>query len=157
MVAHLAGQNGEALPSRDATCVHAAGRIYVSCITHPGVSYALRESNTGRPAKNVAIACVSSMSSGHCSASTSGLRSNAAMSAHMPAASFPISFSRPAEAAGRVGANCVGGGNALARKPPTLRFVRFRVLPGDGCINARPRIHVYDGRIGAERERCAFA
>ena len=28
MVAHLAGQNGEALPSRDATCVHAAGRIY---------------------------------------------------------------------------------------------------------------------------------
>ncbi len=56
---------------------------------------------------------------------------------------------------GRVGANCVGGGNALARKPPTLRLVRFRVLPGDGCINARPRIHVYDGRIGAERERCA--
>lgn len=57
---------------------------------------------------------------------------------------------------GRVGANRIGGGNALARKPSTLRLVRFRVLPGDGCINARPRIHVYDGRIGAERERCAF-
>ena len=57
---------------------------------------------------------------------------------------------------GRVGANRIGGGNALARKPPTLRLVRFRILPGDGGINAWPRIHVHDGRIGAECERCAL-